>query len=1712
MERAGLGVGMWRRLLCSLNAVLIFSLLILQVETASAGMNEWTSNGPEGGGIFALTVAPSTPSTLYAGTDGGGVFKSTNGGASWLAVNSGLTDKYIRSLAVDPTNSQIIYAGAGAFGGVFRSIDSGASWSAVNNGLSNKSIMSIAIDPITPTTLYVGTFGGGVFKSTNSGDIWISINTGLSMTTIFSLAIVKENPVILYAGGRGGIFKSTNGGEEWGQVNTDMSSSDVYTVAIHPTVSSTIYVGGNSGLFKSDNSGDNWNYVSTGIGGIDSIIIDPSTQDIMYAKSYSDGGIYKSTNGGGVWSAVNDGLSNRFIDCMIIDPTTTTTIYAGTKGGVFKSFNSGETWSEIDTGLGAVLIMSLIFEQNNSTILYAGTRSGVYKSADAGWSWSAVNSGLRSLYINTLAINPSDSSTIFAGANGLLFKTTNAGETWSEININGLINIIWKIVYDPLTPSTMYIGALNGVFKSTDGGDTWIEINSGLTNTTVFSLAIDPVTPTTIYAGTNSGVFKSTNSGETWTLNGQSGYLINSMAISSTTPTTIYAGTHQGVYKSTNGDGVWIVLNSGLTSTWISSVAILPSKPTTIYVGTSNGVFKSNNSGSTWNPVSGLTADIRSLAIDPMNSMKIYAGTFAEGGVYSYTFTLNTLTVTSSNPSSEVNIGITPSDINGSNNGDTQFTSTFTQGTIVTLTAPATAGGSTYNSWTGCDSVNGTQCTVALTTDKSVTISYGPLLTIPAGVTSTTGNGQGTISWNAVPGAASYNLYYSTTPGVTTATGTKVANVTSPYTVSSLTNGTPYYFVVTAENANGEGAESAEVGAVPGMANAYTQADLTGIWELNTLASGPGAPWWGRGTLTIAANGTFTGTFIETDDNTAESISGTFNLTSDGIATTTGVNTNFQCRLDVGKTVLVCTTTWGGTHRPGTAEMSILTKKAASYTAADLAGEWGFSSLKTPGPYWERGVFTIDSNGAFTGNTTDSDGGTNTGSGTFNVTAEGVITPAGVDMNPSRCVMDSGKTIIVCTSTSNSTGDSELQVLTRKGSSYTQADLTGLWQVNTLISPTAWWGRGPFTIGADGSFTFSMSESDSPDIETITGTFSMNTDGIVTGVSAAITDSFSCEMDAGKTIIACSATGSDGDSNLMIFAKQALPSAITLTDLTITTGPSSLNESSSATFATTATWSDATTTVVTPTWSVTPTTYASINSSSGVLTTLAVPSNQSVTVTASYTADGITMTASQVVTITDVSVIDSTPPDTTITGQPVNPSTESTASFSFTATEANSTFECKLDSGTFAPCTTPKAYTGLTAGSHTFQVKATDTSGNIDATPASYTWTIDLNLTNGTIVINGGALYTESRNVTLSLASYPIASKMQLFYNNISWTKPAAFTATKAIVLPIGQGLKTVKVRYLDQSGVTMSEYTATITLDTKAPTGTMKINGGALYTNTRTVMLETTALDVTSGINKICLKESNLPCTDGEFVSFSATRAFEITSPGDGIKKVYATLKDNAGKLSVPLIARITLDTVAPTGSIIINGGKTTTTAAAVVLTLTAVKASNMQLSFDGGANWGNWVKFVGSKNVTLTTGYGEVKISVRFKDNAGNVSPDYSDTIDYSVYVPKTCSGKNNMLTGDWYVYQGNSASYLPEHIGIKKANTGYNEGYFFFYNEDGTFDKYIYVLDEDCGSIMLIRTTGQLYRTYNFNISANGLELSLWDKSRYYCRGGSETCSPL
>jgi len=229
------------------------------VARASYGMYKSTNGGESGSwvqintglptasssllNIHTITVHPSDPNTVYIGTWKNGVFKTTNGGGSWVAKNTGLTSTDARSLAIDPNNPQVIYAGLGGGAGIFKSTNGGDLWGAVNTGLNIEcpshllpiggvqqgmslqklpdipldltysasvpwtSIWDIVIDPTNSQIVYAADHHAGVYLSTSGGGSWVPINEGLTMKAVTALDIASDGQVVYAATWGGGVFR-----------------------------------------------------------------------------------------------------------------------------------------------------------------------------------------------------------------------------------------------------------------------------------------------------------------------------------------------------------------------------------------------------------------------------------------------------------------------------------------------------------------------------------------------------------------------------------------------------------------------------------------------------------------------------------------------------------------------------------------------------------------------------------------------------------------------------------------------------------------------------------------------------------------------------------------------------------------------------------------------------------------------------------------------------------------------------------------------------------------------------------------------------------------------------------------------------------------------------------------------------------------------------------------------------------------------------------------------------------------------------------------------------------------------------------------------------------------------------------------------------------------------------------------------------------------
>jgi hypothetical protein len=289
---------------------------------------------------------------------------------------------------------------------------------------------------------------------------------------------------------------------------------------------------------------------------------------------------------------------------------------------------------------------------------------------------------------------------------------------------------------------------------------------------------------------------------------------------------------------------------------------------------------------------------------------------------------------------------------------------------------------------------------------------------------------------------------------------------------------------------------------------------------------------------------------------------------------------------------------------------------------------------------------------------------------------------------------------------------------------------------------------------------------------------------------------------------------------------------------------------------------------------------------------------------------------------------------------------------------------------------------------------------NAEMVSASYTDTIILDTVapTGTVSINAGASYTNTTSVTLTLSATDGGSGMSdMRFGNTGdpWSAWEPYGTTKAWTLPTGEGSKTVWVQFRDSAGNISSQYSDSIILDTIAPTGSIVINGGATYTNTTSVTLTLSATDGGSGVYQ--MRFSNDGSNWSAWETYGVSKAWTLTA-GDGTKTVYVQFRDNALNASGSYSDTIILDTAAPTGSIVINGGNTYTNTTSVILTLLAIDGGSgvyqMRFSNDG-SNWSAWETYGVSKAWTLTAGDGTKAVYVQFRDNALNASGSYSDTI---------------------------------------------------------------------------------------------------------------------
>jgi photosystem II stability/assembly factor-like uncharacterized protein len=709
-----------------------------------SSLGAWTPLGPGniGGRTRVLLIDPRNPHTMYAAAAAGGVWKSTDGAVTWKPLSDLTPNLAVNSLAMDPANSNVLYAGTG-------------------EGYFN-------IDSVR---------GAGIFKTTDGGATWTQLAATAGFYYVNDVKVSSRNSNRVYASTDSGIFRSLDRGATWSQVYKTTVFGGCLDLALRTdTATDSLFAAcgtfEQSAVLRNTAAEGNgaWNVVLTEKGmGRTTLAIAPSNQNVVYALSasvepgnYQDGlyGVFRSSNGGaaGSWTATvrntsktklntllltnpviaylkecgfSDGdifLNQGWYDNVIaVDPKDPNRVWAG---GVdlFRSDDGGKSWglasywwatspdgnapSYAHADQHAIVFHPLY---NGTTIktMFVGNDGGIFKNVDARAqttrttagvcdptvppiSWQPLNNGyaVTQFYQGTpypdgtaylggtqdngtdrgkdatgpnqweqilggdggfTAIDPQDTNTLYAENTGpSISKSTDGGGHWADatngIDDNTFLFIV-PFAMDPSNPQRLWLGG-SSLWRTTDGAAHWSQASGpvgGTNNKIVSAVTVAPSNPNHVLAGTVEGFIMRgddalTSTGSTrWRRNQpQRGY-VTSIAIDPTDPNVSYAtystfGTVH-VWKSVNAGTNWTPLDGTgdgkLPDIPVNSIVIDPAHPANLYVGTDMGVFASTDGGQHWlienTGFANVATEWLTIRTGPGGQRELYAFTHGRG-------------------------------------------------------------------------------------------------------------------------------------------------------------------------------------------------------------------------------------------------------------------------------------------------------------------------------------------------------------------------------------------------------------------------------------------------------------------------------------------------------------------------------------------------------------------------------------------------------------------------------------------------------------------------------------------------------------------------------------------------------------------------------------------------------------------------------------------------------------------------------------------------------------------------------------------------------------------------------------------------------------------------------------------------------------------------------------------------------------------------
>lgn len=635
------------------------------------GGTVWTSMGPTNGAGRATAVAnhPATSSTALIGAAGGGVWKTTNNGVSWIPLTDTLANLSVGALAYAPSSASTVYLGTGEGGlggdfipgiGLLASSDGGDNWTLPSSVLAPM-FYRISVHPSNAQQLVIGTNLGALRSTGGQNGPWTTVIASASGPAVTGYGHVTDivrdptNALVMYAATWDGLYWCARYG---------CSDPENYN---SPTV------------LKSSDGGQTWSAAATGlpVSTFDlmvnriSIAIAPSNTQVLYAAlSTTDGNtgvetsrIYKTTNGGGSWAETNLSASANpnirfylgaqawYDNTIVVAPSDPNTVIAGGVHYV-KSADGGTSWTAPTfTGTG-VHVDAHDLRYDGAGTLWIANDGGIWTTTDHGNTATERNSGLVTRQFYDLTNDPVNRMRVFGGQqdNGTIRRGDGGGTSWDFFTGGDGFQSAVLGMASSITFSTFQNAAVN---RSMDGGAATVvtsNVSPGYPSAEArpfFSLlGSHPSDPSTIFS-VSYRLWKSTTGGDAWTplpvtttdattWSTSSG--VRGMAISRSNPQIMMVSKGNTVFRTTNGGTTWTNVQNGIPGKFLTSLEIDPADPNKAYAsfaGTSGtSVYYTLNGGTSWTPRgTGLPEfSAQVVRVDPTDSNALYCGT--DVGVY----------------------------------------------------------------------------------------------------------------------------------------------------------------------------------------------------------------------------------------------------------------------------------------------------------------------------------------------------------------------------------------------------------------------------------------------------------------------------------------------------------------------------------------------------------------------------------------------------------------------------------------------------------------------------------------------------------------------------------------------------------------------------------------------------------------------------------------------------------------------------------------------------------------------------------------------------------------------------------------------------------------------------------------------------------------------------------------------------------------------